>query len=642
MKKISLVACSAVMATMLLTGCNNTSADSAAMALPDSVVVNIDKVDPPCWYVGMKNPSLQVMLYGQGVGNASTAVTDYAGVKVDSVVHLDSKNYLLVYMNVAKAQPGTVNLNLVFDNCKQPVAYELRARDMAPEARMGFDAGDVLYMLMPDRFANGDPTNDNIEGMKPYKVDREQPSARHGGDIKGIEDHLDYFNELGVTALWFTPLLENDMSDFHFGDRRQSCYHGYATTDYYAVDPRFGSNDDYRRLIDKAHEKGLKIVMDMIFNHCGSDHVWLTDMPSKDWFNNPDYENNFVQTSYKLTPHVDPYASQYDFSEMNDGWFVLTMPDLNQRNPHVTRYLIQNSFWWIETVGIDGIRMDTHPYAYYDAMSQWLKELNEEYPNFNVVGETWCENPAFTAWWQKDSKLSAPLNSNLKSVMDFHLWQVVNNSLTEETDSYMMGLNKVYHHFVYDYLYPDPSSVMAFVENHDTDRFLRNGENIDALKQAMVLLLTTRRIPQLYYGTEVMMNGTKEVTDGYVRKDFPGGWEGDKRNLFNAEERNAKEAEMFNFLSNILHWRKGNDVIAKGDLKHFIPQQGVYAYARSYEGKTVFVLLNGCDKAVDLRVKPYAEVLGDAKQGRDVISGNVVEWDTTIALPARGNMIIEL
>ena len=271
-----------------------------------------------------------------------------------------------------------------------------------------------------------------------------------------------------------------------------------------------------------------------------------------------------------------------------------------------------------------------------------IMKLLEEYPDFNVVGETWCENPAYTAWWQKDSKLSAPLNSNLKSVMDFHLWQVVNNSLTEETDSYMMGLNKVYHHFVYDYLYPDPSSVMAFVENHDTDRFLRNGENIDALKQAMVLLLTTRRIPQLYYGTEVMMNGTKEVTDGYVRKDFPGGWEGDKRNLFNAEERNAKEAEMFNFLSNILHWRKGNDVIAKGDLKHFIPQQGVYAYARSYEGKTVFVLLNGCDKAVDLRVKPYAEVLGDAKQGRDVISGNVVEWDTTIALPARGNMIIEL
>ncbi len=639
MKKVSFLI---IMATLLSwVGCDNKQS-SSSYNLPDSTVVNIEKMDPPYWYVGMKNPSLQIMLYGKGVGNVADVVTHYAGVQVDSVVHLDSPNYLLVYLNVAKAQAGTMELNLVFDSCKQVLPYELRQREKAPEERIGFDAGDVLYMLMPDRFANGDPSNDNIEGMKPYKVDRDQPSARHGGDIRGIIDHLDYFNELGVTALWFTPLLENDMSDFHFGDRRQSCYHGYATTDYYAIDPRFGSNDDYRELIEKAHEKDLKVVMDMIFNHCGSDHVWLTDVPSKEWFNNPDYENNFVQTSYKLTPHVDPYASNYDFSQMNDGWFVLTMPDLNQRNPHVARYLIQNSFWWIESVGIDGIRMDTHPYAYYDAMSQWLKELNEEYPHFNVVGETWCENPAFTAWWQKDSKLSEPLNSNLKSVMDFHLWQVINNSLEEDTDSYMMGLNKLYHHFVYDYLYPDPSMVMAFIENHDTDRFLRNGQNIDALKQAMTLLLTTRRIPQLYYGTELLMNGTKEITDGYVRKDFPGGWEGDARNLFNAEERNDKEAEAFNYISNILHWRKGNDVIARGDMKHFIPQQGVYAYARSYEGKTVLVLLNGTDKVVELNMTPYAEVLNGATEGRDVVSGSAIVLSETLTLPARGNMILEL
>ena len=610
--------------------------------LPDSVVVNIDKVDPPYWFVGMKNPSLQVMLYGEGVGDATTVATNYAGVLVDSVVHLDSKNYLLVYLNVAKAQAGTMNLNLVFDSCKQVVPYELRVRDKAPEERIGFDAADVLYMLMPDRFANGDTSNDNIEGLNPYVVDRNQPNARHGGDIQGIIEHLDYFNELGVTALWFTPLLENNMSDDMWGEYRHSCYHGYATTDYYNVDPRFGTNEDYRRLIDMAHEKGLKIVMDMIFNHCGSEHVWLKDMPSHDWFNNPDYENNFVQTSYKLTPHVDAYASEYDFAQMNDGWFVISMPDLNQRNPHVTRYLVQNSFWWIEAVGIDGIRMDTHPYAHYDAMSQWLKELNDEYPNFTVVGETWCENPAFTAWWQKDSKLSAPRNSNLKSVMDFHLWQVVNNHLAEQTDYYMQGLNCVYHHFVYDYLYPDPSMVMAFIENHDTDRFLRNGDNVDALKQAMTLLLTTRRIPQLYYGTEVMMNGTKEKFDGHVRKDFMGGWEDDARNLFNANERNAKESEAFNFISNILHWRKGNDVIAKGEMKHFIPQQGVYAYTRSYEGKTVLVLLNGRDEAVNLNLKPYAEVLTGVTEGHDVITQTTVALGETLTLPARGNMIIEL
>lgn len=641
MKRILSILVITTISALLLVGCN-CKKTSPALNLPDSAVVAIDKIDPPCWYVGMKNPSLQVMLYGEGVANATDVVVEDAAIEVDSVVRLDSKNYLLVYLNVAKAQPGMTRLYLLFDGCKQAVDYELCARAVAPEARIGFDAGDVLYMLMPDRFANGDPSNDVVEGMSPYVVDRKQPNARHGGDIKGITDHLDYFNELGVTALWFTPVLENNMSDGMWGDVRHSCYHGYATTDYYKVDARFGTNEDYKELVDKAHEKELKVVMDMIFNHCGSEHVWLKDMPSKDWFNYPDYENNFVQTSYKLTPHVDPYASQYDFDQMNDGWFVISMPDLNQRNPHVARYLIQNSFWWIEAVGIDGIRMDTHPYAHYDAMSQWMKELNDEYPNFTVVGETWCENPAFTAWWQKDSKLSAPRNSNLKSVMDFHLWQVVNSAFAENTDSYMMGLNKVYNHFLYDYLYPDPSMVMAFVENHDTDRFLRNGADITALKQAMTLLLTTRRIPQLYYGTEVMMNGTKEKFDGLVRKDFLGGWEGDARNLFNADERNAIESEAFNFISKILHWRKGNDVIAKGDMKHFIPQQGVYAYARSYEGKRVFVLLNGTDKSVELNLAPYAEVLLDATNGHEVLSGETISWTSTLVLAPRANMIIEL
>lgn len=617
----------------------------AMMALAGSLMaapkIKVDQVDPPYWFVGMKNPSLQIMLYGEGIGDA-TVTTPNTDVVVDSVVSLESKNYLLVYLNTANAQPGTVKLDLKLGKKKMTLPYELKSRSKQPEERIGFDAGDVLYMLMPDRFANGDASNDVIEGMKPYKVDRNMPNARHGGDIKGIIDNLDYFSELGVTALWFTPLLENDMSDYFYGKDHHSCYHGYATTDYYKVDPRFGTNDDYRTLVDKAHERDIKVVMDMIFNHCGSEHRWIEDMPSKDWFNNSDYENNFVQTSFKLTPHVDPYASDYDFDIMNDGWFVATMPDLNQRNPHVLRYLVQNSFWWIEAVGIDGIRMDTHPYALYEAMSQWMKELNEEYPHFTVVGETWCEHPAFTAWWQKDSKLSAPLNSNLTSVMDFHLWQVVNEAFAEETDTYRMGLNKVYNHFVYDFLYADPSMVMAFIENHDTDRFLREGCDMDALKQALTLLLTTRRIPQLYYGTEVLMNGTKARFDGHVRKDFPGGWEGDERNLFDPAQRNAQESEMFNFVSNILHWRKGNDVIAKGDMKHFIPAQGVYAFARSYEGKSVLVLINGTNQPVEHWMGAYAEVLNGATSGHDVISGQAVTWGETLSLPARGCMIIEL
>ena len=270
---------------------------------------------------------------------------------------------------------------------------------------MGFDSSDALYLISPDRFANGYPENDVVEGMAEYKVDRQDRNDRHGGDLAGIEQHRDYFADLGITALWFTPVLENNM--------KCGSYNGHATTDYYTVDPRFGTNEEYRTLISNAHNRGIKVVMDMIFNHRGVNHPWINDMPSKDWFNHSDYQNNFVQTSFKLTPHVDPYTSKYDFGQMNDGWFVSEMPDLNQRNPHVYKYLLQNSLWWIEYANIDGIRMDTYHYADYEAMSNWMKELNEAYPNYNVVGETWVTEPAYTAWWQQDSKLSAPLNSNL-------------------------------------------------------------------------------------------------------------------------------------------------------------------------------------------------------------------------------------
>ena len=487
---------------------------------------------------------------------------------------------------------------------------------------------------MPDRFANGNPDNDQVEGMLDAKVDRNDPNARHGGDLAGIEQHLDYFTDLGVTALWFTPVLENNMQG--------GSYHGYATTDYYKVDPRFGTNEEYRQLISKAHQRGIKIVMDMIFNHCGVDHAWIKDMPSKDWFNNSDYQNNFVQTSFKLTSHVDPYTSQYDFNQMNDGWFVPTMPDLNQKNPHVLRYLIQNSFWWIEYANIDGIRMDTYPYADYDSMSQWMKELNEEYPNYNTVGETWVTEPAYTAWWQKDSKLSAPKNSNLKTVMDFSFFDKINIAKNEQTETWFKGLDRVYNNFVYDFLYPNPASVLAFIENHDTDRFLGEGQNLPMLKQATTLLLTTRRIPQLYYGTEIMMNGVKTKSDGYVRCDFPGGWAGDKQNAFTAEGRTDLQNECYNFYKTILNWRKGNDVIAKGSMIQFMVQNGVYAYARQYEGKTVFVMLNGTDSETTLPLKFYKEILKDAKQGKDILTGRTISFSEDLKMAPRESLVIEL
>ncbi|WP_044064242.1 glycoside hydrolase family 13 protein [Hoylesella saccharolytica] len=607
-----------------------------ALSATTIVAGKIKRIDPPDWFVGMKNAKLQLMVYGEGVGKAQVS-TAWPGVRIDSVVRLDSPNYLLVYLDLSGAKAG--NMPLVFTQGKQKstINYRLREREMSGEQRRGFSNADVLYMLMPDRFASSGTKKHPMPGLNTYRVDRSQPSLRHGGDLEGIRQHLDYFTQLGVTALWFTPVLENNTPD----ENTHSTYHGYATTDYYRVDPRFGTNDDYRRLINDAHAKGLKVVMDMIFNHCGITHPWVKDMPSHNWFNRPDYKNNYLQTSYKLTPVLDPYASKVDMAETVDGWFVPSMPDLNQRNPHVMRYLIQNSIWWIETVGIDGIRMDTYPYADREAMAQWMERLNKEYPNFNTVGEAWVTEPAYTAAWQKDSKLST-INSNLKSVMDFAFFERINQAKKEETDDWWNGLNRIYNSLVYDYLYPNPSSVMAFIENHDTDRFLGNGSDTLALKQALALLLTMNRIPQLYYGTEVLMKGTKEKTDGNVRKDFPGGFSGDKQNAFTAEGRTKEQNAMFSWLSRLLHWRKGNDVITQGRQTHFIPFNGIYVLARTLDKRRVLTIMNGTSKSATMPVARYAEVIGDAHEARDVLTGRTINLQNDIELAPRATLVLEL
>lgn len=618
--------------------------------------VKVTRIDPTDWYVGMKDASLQIMFYGNDLQGADVT-TDYAGVSVDSVVSLPNTHYLLAYLNLRDAKSGTMTLKLTKGKTTTKVQYVLKEREMSGDKRMGFTNADVLYMLMPDRFANGNGKNDQIKGMNTYVCDRTQPSLRHGGDLEGIRQHLDYFNQLGVTALWFTPVLENNSPD----GRGFSTYHGYATTDYYQVDPRFGTNEEYRRLIDEAHQKGLKVVMDMIFNHCGLEHPWIDEIPSPDWFNYPEWlgerrntgrnmqtglpdgtevKSKYLQTSYKLTPVLDPYASKVDMKETVDGWFVPSMPDLNQRNPHVIKYLIQNSIWWIESVGIDGIRMDTYPYADRRAMAEWMKTLDTEYPNFNVVGETWVTEPAYTAAWQKDSKLSE-VNSYLKSVMDFSFFEKINKAKNEETDDWWEGLNRIYNSLVYDYLYPNPSSVMAFIENHDTDRFLGNGQDVVALKQALALLLTINRTPQLYYGTEVLMNGTKEKTDGNVRKDFPGGFPGDARSCFTAEERNKAENAMFDWVSKLLHWRKDNKVISEGCQTQFIPYKGVYVIARRYEGKTVLTVLNGKHSDASMVVGRYAEVIGNHTSAKEVLTGETIDLTKDVPMKSRGTMILE-
>ena len=617
----------------------------------------IDRIEPTDWFVGMKNPQVQLMVYGKDIRTADVT-TDYPGVRIDSLVRLDSPNYLLVYMNVKDAQPGTMNLKFNGKGVKQTVKYALKARKMRGEDYKGFTNADVLYMLMPDRFASSGTDKSKIKGMLPYSINRNEPSLRHGGDINGIRQHLDYFNDLGVTALWFTPVLENNSPD----NGKQSTYHGYATTNYYRVDPRFGTNEDYSALIEEAHAKGLKVVMDMIFNHCGFDHPWVKDMPTKDWFNYPEWlypenqarnkktntidgaatvNDKYLQTSYKLTPVLDPYASQVDMKETVDGWFVPTMPDLNQRNHHLMTYLIQNSEWWIETAGIDGIRMDTYPYADRTAMAHWMEVLDEEYPNFNTVGETWVTEPAYTAAWQKDSKLSDQ-NSYLKTVMDFAFYDRVNLAKNEETDGWWNGFNRIYNSLCYDYLYKDPSHVMAFIENHDTDRFLGNGQDTLALKQSLALLLTMNRIPQLYYGTEVLMNGTKQITDGHVRRDFPGGFPGDKHNAFTKEGRTKEENQMFSWLSRLLHWRQGNELITKGKQTQFIPVDGVYVVARSLNGKAILTVLNGTSHQKKMQMARYAEIINGTTTAKNILTGRNIDLTKDVTLQPRATMILEI
>ncbi len=611
-------------------------------ALGMNAAVKIDRVEPTDWYVDMKDPSLQLMVYGEGIREAQVS-TDYPGVRVDSLVRLDSPNYLLVYLDLSGAQPGEMKLRFTMGKSKKEVSYRLKARAMAGEERKGFSNADVLYMLMPDRFAQGKDHKAQVKGMNPYVEDRSKPSLRHGGDLQGIRDHLDYFTQLGVTALWLTPVLENNSPD---GKDGSSTYHGYATTNYYRVDPRFGTNEDYRELIADAHAKGLKVVMDMIFNHCGFEHPWVKDLPSQDWLNVPEWlsgkeedKAKYLQTSYKLTPVLDPYAAEVDKRETVDGWFVPSMPDLNQRNPHVIKYLIQNSVWWIETVGIDGIRMDTYPYADREAMALWMKTLEREYPNFNTVGETWVTEPAYTAAWQKDSKLSS-INSYLKTVMDFAFYDRVNMAAREETDDWWQGMNRVYNTLCYDYLYANPSSVLAFIENHDTDRFLRNGTDTLALKQALALLLTINRTPQLYYGTEILMNGTKEVTDGNVRKDFPGGFPGDKANCFTAEGRTRAQNDMFNWLSRLLHWRQGNEAIIHGKQVQFTPRKGVYVIARQAKGQNVLTVVNGTSEPAQMEVKRYVEIIGQATEATDILTGRKVALDKDVALQPRETLVL--
>lgn len=608
---------------------------SLLLALFASSTLSADnlRIEPTFWWSGMKNPELQLMVYGKDIAGYLPSVK-YPGVQLKSSVALESPNYLLIYLDVENAKPGRFDITFTKDKKSFNYSYELKARKPNADRIKGFDSSDVLYLIMPDRFANGDPSNDQIPMRTSYKVDRNSPNARHGGDLAGIEQHLDYIEDLGVTAIWLNPVLENDMEG--------GSYHGYATTDYYRVDPRFGTNEDYVRLIEKTHERGMRVVMDMIFNHCGSDHPWMKDIPSHDWFNNLD---NYVQTNHDKEAYFDPYVSDYDKETMLNGWFVPSMPDLNQKNPHVAKYLIQNSIWWIEYCGVDGIRQDTYPYADVDMMRNWCTEVMNEYPEYNIVGEAWMNYTIGSAYWQKGSRLNFGQDTELKSVMDFRLMGIASKTFHEET-GYSGGLHTIFEHMCYDYVYPDIYNVLRFLENHDTDRFLpsmpKSVDDLYAFKQGVTFLLTIPGIPQLYYGQELLMNGTKEKGDGYIRLDVPGGWPGDKVNQFEASGRSEVQNDAWNFLRTLLKWRKGNAVIAKGKMKHFMVNQGVYVYERSLDGRSVLILMNGSDKEVNLPLARYAEVLRGKTSGKEILTGKEIPLGDELSLAPKGIFVLEM
>jgi glycosidase len=587
--------------------------------------MDITRVEPANWWVGMANSELQIMVYGPNIGH-STVTINYQGIKLKEVAKTTNPNYVFIYITITKSTKAG-NVPLVFIDGKEKFIYKYPLKSRTDKSgALGFDASDVLYLITPDRFANANTGNDNLGDVK---VNRENPNARHGGDLEGIAQHLDYLKDLGITTVWLNPVQENNM--------RGGSYHGYAITDFYKIDPRFGSNEEFKSLTKNAHAKGMKMVMDMVFNHCGSSHWWMNDLPSKDWINN---DGVFMQTNHATVTVMDIHASPSEKRNFLDGWFTRGMPDLNQRNRHLAAYLIQNSIWWIEETRIDGIRQDTYSYMDYDFLARWCKAVNDEYPNFNIVGETWYNKSTASAWWQQKSRLSKQ-NSFLKTAMDFSLTFITQNAFDSKTDNGYF--TNIFEDIAQDFIYPDPYNILTFLDNHDMSRFNRKGEvDLKRYKQGLAFLLTMRGIPQLYYGTELLMTGTKEEGDGNLRKDVPGGWPEDSTNEFTKAGRTAMQNEAWDYMQNLLQWRKKNIAVTEGKMIHYAPRNGVYVYGRMKDNKRVLVILNGSITDQTVSMDRFNDITSGYSSGRDVITSELFDIKKTITIPAKGEYILEL
>ena len=594
------------------------------------------RVEPPFWWTGFKESELQLMVHGENISDYSVQL-DYPGVTVQRVTRVKSPNYLFVYLDIGTgAIPGEFDISFSHDNETLEYRYRLQAKNPDPEFTRAFSSADTIYLITPDRFANGDPDNDNIEGMGDA-VDRSDPDGRHGGDIKGIADNLDYISKLGFTAIWLNPLLENRMPSYS--------YHGYASTDFYRVDARFGSNEEYRDLVRQARSRGIGVIMDMIVNHAGSEHWWMDDLPTGDWLN---FQDNIQITSHEHISEQDMYASEYDKQMYSDGWFVETMPDLNQRNPLLADYLTQNALWWIEYLGLAGIRMDTYPYPDKYYMTEWTRRLMVEYPHFNMVGEEWTDNPAGVAYWQAGNRNKDGYVSYLPSLMDFPLQNALRWGLATDEDSKMEdlrpgGLLYLYRALANDFIYPDPSALVIFPDNHDMSRiYTQLEEDYDLYRMALAYVLTMRGAPQIYYGTEILMANPGTEGHGVIRSDFPGGWEGDRKNAFTGEGLSDKELAAQNFVQTLLTWRRDKEVIHSGRLTHFVPEDGTYVYFRHDDSDSVMVVLNKNTEEVQLDLLRFDERLEGYQKASDVITGESMQLGGALTLPARSVRVLEL
>ncbi|MCC4212276.1 glycoside hydrolase family 13 protein [Leeuwenhoekiella parthenopeia] len=596
----------------------------------------IARVEPPFWWEGMQRDSLQLLVYGKDI--ASYEVEASAEMPILEVTKTENPNYLFVTINSASVAAGDYELRFQKEGSpqiKQPYSFKKRREHSA--LRKGFDNADLIYLLMPDRFANGNPAGDSHPKMV-EKADRTKPDGRHGGDIKGIIDHLDYLKDLGATAIWSTPLCEDD-------DEAYS-YHGYAQSDVYAIDPRYGSNEDYVQLSTELHKRGMKLIHDYVTNHWGLQHWIIQDLPTRDWIHQFDA---FTNTNHRMTTQFDPYAAQIDQKIYEEGWFVPTMPDLNQNNPLVLNYLIQNAIWWVEYADLDGLRVDTYSYNHKQGIAKWTKALMDEYPNFNIVGEVWLHDSAQIAYWQKDSKIGAlqDYNTHLPTVMDFTLHDALDKIFVEE-EQWNQGIIRVYENFVNDLFYPNPNNILVFAENHDTQRFnTRVKGAFEDYKLAMSLICTTRGIPQVYYGSEIGMQGDKNKGDGDIRHDFPGGWPADKQNAFLPQSekngRNAYQEQYFNFSKKLFNWRKANPVVHTGKLLQYVPDKNLYVYFRyNAEGDRVMVILNLSRKKQTLDLERFNEGLAGHKQGLELLTGKALQLTDTLSVMPRTPMIINL